>query len=1150
MKKSQFNLTLRKLIMELKISILIILFSVSSAFAGKSYSQTAKISLDMQNKTLEQVMDEIERQSEFYFIFNQKQIDVNRVVDIQADGKLITDILPVLFKGTNVNYLVFDRKIMLTTDPLEKELKALRGTRRLSISDQQQITVTGTVTDASTGEPMPGVNVVVKGTKVGVTTDATGKYSISVPDKNAILVFSFIGYKNQEIPLEGRTSLNVSLVSETVGLDEVVVIGYGTIKKSDLTGSVASVTSEQLREIPVTSVDQGLQARVAGVMVSRTTGEPGSGTIVRIRGGNSIVGGNEPLYVIDGIPISGNMDITPDIGTGELPLNPMATLNPADIESIEILKDASATAIYGARGANGVVLITTRRGQAGKTMVDMETYYGFQQVIKTVDMMNGQQFAEAVNYAEALTTPPGPPLFDGNTLPTPEQIGKGTDWQKEIFRTAPMQNYQLSIRGGNDITQYNLSGNYYNQLGIIHGSNFRRGSVRVNIDQKVAKWLNAGTNLTVTRSLSNKSFTEGDAGSIVYAALHISPTLPVTDESGNYYDSDAQVPGFSRFGNPVASAKEIFDEIVTDRILGSTNFDFNIMEGLTFRVAAGLDLSDVNRESYFPKTTLEGKNSNGRANIGVNRNFSWLNENYLTFDRQLGASHRVKAMAGFSQHGGQWSYHDIFSRDFSTDFFLANNIGAGNEPGIPNSRKGDWSFMSWLGRMNYTFQKKLLLTVTARADGSSKFGEGNKWGFFPSFAVGYRLSKEKFIQKLGFISNFKLRASYGVTGNSEIGSYKSLALLGIRYYPFDDNVVVGFGPRQLGNSNLKWETTTQSNIGMDLGFVNDRITFTTDAYMKKTKDLLINVAIPYTSGYTSSIQNLGELENKGIEFSLTADILTGDFKWELSGNLSLNRNKVISLGGLDKFPSISNYLYGHRKINPSMVKVGEPLGIFWGYVTDGVFADTTEINNYVNAEGSLIQPNAHPGEIKYIDTNKDGVISPDDRTKIGDPNPDFIYGFHNKFSWKGFELDIFCNGVYGADVFNVNLIETFSMLLTTNQVAAAANYWTPENTDTDVPSPNSQSMFLQEQSTRHIENGSFFRLRSITLAYNIPAFKKMRWLRSAKIYVSGQNLLTITDYTGFDPEVNARGLDNLNMGVDYGTYPHTKSITFGVNLGF
>lgn len=1134
---------IKQLMNVMKLSTLLLTISLLQISAG-SFSQNARVTLDLENVPIETVFTELEKQTDYRFLYRLESID-KVMVNLNAKNVNLIHVLNFLSARSQLEFRLLEDNLIVV-----KEKK--------SVNTEQQNRVTGKIIGPE-GTPMPGVNIIEKGTNNGTVTDLNGNYSISVAE-DAVLVFSFIGYLTEEIAVNGQTTIDITMVEDIQALDEVIVVGYGSQRKSDLTGSISSVKAEELKKTQMTSLDQGLQGRAAGVQVTQTTGEPGAAVSIRVRGGNSLMGGNEPLYVIDGFPVyNDNSTFTPGNRDLQTNLNALASLNPGDIESIEILKDASATSVYGSRGANGVVLITTKRGMPGAVKVDYETYFGTQEVIKTIDLMNGPEFAALMTESQLMGDPPTPDSL--LYYPNPDQAPT-TDWQNEIFRRAPMQNHQLSLSGGNEKTRFAITGNYFDQDGVILGSRFWRGSFRANLDQKVSDRVDIGTSLVGSRNFTNKSLTDGGAGGVVYGALHMNPTIPVKDEDGNYNHSNALIPWQNRFGNPVASAAEILDEVIADRVMGNAFVNVNILSGLNLRISGGVDITNSERNTYYPKMSLQGMLSNGSAMIDASTGYSWLNENILSYKKEFAGIHNLDVTAGFTQQAGEWKYHGIDNYDFIIDFFGTNNIGASQSQNIPQSGRGSYSMLSWLGRVNYVLMDKYLFTITSRADGSSRFGEGNKWGFFPSFALGYRLSQEDFIQQIGVFSNLKIRGSYGITGNSEIGSYRSLAALDNQDYIFggpNDQLVSGFGPNRVANPNLRWETTTQYNVGIDMGFFNNRLTLTSDYYHKMTNDLLMNISLPHTTGFNSAVKNVGELENYGLELAIGGDPFVGAFKWNINGNIAFNRNEIISLGDVEKFfANDGENVFGHRKIKGSMVKVGEPVGIFWGYVHEGVFRDEEDVQNYTTdvydedgnfVETRVIQPDAEPGELKFKDVNQDGQITPDDRTRIGNPQPKFFWGLTNNFSYKNFDLNIFWNGVYGNNVFNVNLIENFAILNNTNQVKEAVNRWTPDNRDTDVPKV--QSRYTDWQGSRHIEDGTFIRLRNISLGYKLPVAKmNLTWMRSLRVYISGQNLLTITDYSGYDPEVNVLGQDNLNLGVDYGTYPKMKSYTIGINVGF
>lgn len=1006
---------------------------------------------------------------------------------------------------------------------------------------QGQVKINGLIKDASNGEAIPGANVMVEGTTIGTTSDMTGKFTIEVPSGQSIVIISYIGYQTQKVNVQNRDYVEVSLEVQAAQLEELVVVGYGYQKKSDLTGSIVSVSSKDFESRSLTSLDQGLQGRVAGMQVTQASGEPGGAVSLRVRGSGSILASSEPLYVIDGFPINSS-DETANPGSAMeyrgVGTNALAALNPGDIESVEILKDASATSIYGSRGANGVVLITTKKGKQGKLAVDFDSYYGWQSVTKTVDLLNGKEFAELSNeYFASIAAPGTTPSLAYNN---PDSIGNGTDWQKQIFRTAPVQNYQISINGGNDKTLYSISGSYFKQDGIVIGSSYWRGSLRSNVEQTVSSKIKVGLNLTGSRTDADRVKSYGDDGVIV-AAMTYNPTVPVFTSAGDYsVMKEVNGVATNQISNPLAYAKTALDNNVTNRVIANSYLNYNIVKGLTLRITAGTDISNAERNRYLPLTTFNGNQKKGAATLDASSSYSWLNENTLTYDNTFG-KHHLTVLGGFTQQAGAYKYHQVSTENFISDIFTTNNIGLGQKVNVPLSGYGDWALQSYLARINYVYADKILLTLTGRADGSSKFGPNNKWGYFPSAALGYRLSKENFMQSVAFVNELKLRASIGQTGNSNIPSYQSIAQLTNMPYIFNNQIVTGIGPNSLANPDLKWETTTQKNFGIDLGMLENRITFNFDYYIKNTKDLLLKTQFPAQIGFESGIMNLGSLESKGYELALSSYIFNRTFKWNVSGTFSVNEIEVTDLGGKKQVASINDKLYGGFAVDPSQILINEPLGLFWGYVAKGVFKDQADVDAW------KVQPTAKPGDVKYLDFNNDGKITGADMTTIGNPNPDFIWSINNTFSYANLDLSILWNGVSGNDIFNVNLIDKLRVGIASNQVAAAKNRWRQPGDVTDVPRVNSNNVGWQ--STRHIEDGSFARLQSVTLGYNFKNINKFGISR-AKVYLTGQNLITITKYSGYDPEVNSLGKDILNLGVDLGAYPKARTIMVGVSLGF
>jgi TonB-linked SusC/RagA family outer membrane protein len=994
-------------------------------------------------------------------------------------------------------------------------------------------TVKGKVTDAEKGEGLPGVSVLIKGTAKGTTTNPNGEYSLSIPDNNAVLVFSFVGYEPQELAVGNRTQLNISLKADIKSLNEVVVVGYGQVKKSDLTGAVATVSVEEIKKVAVTSLDQALQGRAAGVQITQNSGSPGGSTTIRIRGGNSIQGDNEPLYVIDGIPFKND-----GAGSGSS-FNVLSTLNPSDIESMSVLKDASSTAIYGSRGANGVVIITTKRGKAGKSTINLDSYYGVQEVRKKYDVFNGREYAQFVN--DANTNEGRAPVY---TQAQVDAFGEGTDWQNEIFRSAPISNYQLSMSGGDERTQYALSGGYFKQNGIVTNSDFDRYSLRLNLDRKLTDRVKVGNSLTINRTLTNQSRTDGDLGSaglVTIAALQFPPILPVYNPDGTYLITS---PALSfTADNPAALARDSKNRNTALRAFGNVFGEYQIMEGLSLKLLLGADAILQKQDSYLPRSVSSGLAQGGAASIFNGQSITWLNENLLTYTKSFGV-HNISALLGYTQQANRTENNTAASRNFVNDNLSSGNLGAGSVPLVPSSGVGTWGLQSYLARINYGYKDKYLFTASFRTDGSSRFGANKRYGYFPSAAVAWRLSEENFLKNVRVLSDLKLRATYGSTGNQDgIGNYPAYSLLGTQNYIFGNVVSTGIGPAQIANPDLSWETTTQADLGVDVGFFNNRITLNADVYLKRTKDLLLNVTIPSTSGYSSAIKNLGKVENKGIELSISSRNLDGAFKWNTDLNFASNRNTVLDIGGAPQIfaGQVANIA---QNVNSGIIRVGEPLGSFYGYVTNGLYQTTDEL-------AALTDPQARkPGDRKYADLNGDKKIDDNDRTIIGRAQPKFLGGISNSFSYKGFELTLFLQGVYGNNILNANRFELEYLSGVNNQNRDMLNRWTPTNTNTDIPRA-STTRPANRISSRQIEDGSYLRLKNAQLAYNLPAsvIKALK-IQSFRVYVTAQNYLTWTKYSGYDPEVNRFGQDSRSQGFDYSSYPAAKTLLVGINVGF
>ena len=994
----------------------------------------------------------------------------------------------------------------------------------------QNIQVNGVVKDKQ-GGTIPGVSVKLKGTNTGTSTVTNGAFVISVP-ANGTLIFQSVGFSAKEEGVNNRQVINVTLESEDTDLNEIVVIGYGSVRKSDVTGSVSSISSKDIKATPAASLSQAIQGRAAGVRVSQSSNAPGGGMNIRIRGGNSIQGGNEPLYVIDGYPLYNENG---------------PSINPNDIETMEILKDASATAIYGSRGANGVIIITTKRGKVGQNNIQFESYYGTQSLLKKVDLLNASQLATLINEGISNVNQDnvGKPGFPRALTYTDAQIaalGTGTDWQKEIYNDAPTQNYQLTFSGGTDKSRYAVAGNYFDQKGIISNSGFNRGSVRLNLDQQVSEKFKLSTSLTVTNSKANAVATDGDGGSgagVVYGALMFSPTIPVFDAQGEYTMNNR--PGAILISNPLALANERTDMDMRTRLLGNVSGEYQIIDGLSFKTMFGSNMAYQKNNFYLPRTVYAGMANSGRADVSSSRYFEWLNENTLNYKKVVD-QHSFNVLVGYTFQNADFESVSASGQNFASDILTYNDLGAAQQTNTSGSRSYDWSLRSYLGRINYDLGNKYLFTLSGRFDGSSRFGEDNKFSFFPSGSFAWRLSNEKFLSNVKTVSDLKIRASYGVTGNQEIGQYQSLGALSTVGYNFGNVINIGYAPSRIANPNLRWETTSQVNLGVDIGLLKNRISLTADWYQKNTKDLLYSVSLPITSGYSTSLQNIGKVKNEGIEFSLNTVNLNGAFQWNTNFNISYNRNEILDLGEVTgDIPS--GGASGHLQlVNSGILRVGQPIGVFYGLVTDGIFQNAAEV-------AASAQKTAKPGERRYKDVTGDGVINSSDRVILGHAQPDYSFGFTNNFSFKGFDLAVFIQGVQGNSILNLNKFELESLTGIHNQSTAVLDRWTATNPSNTIPRANPAGAPYQVTS-RQVEDGSYIRLKNVQLGYNFsPNLLRKVKLSNAKIYISGQNLFTKTDYSGYDPEVSRFAQENLSQGTDYGSYPSSKMFLVGLNIG-
>ncbi|REG90117.1 SusC/RagA family TonB-linked outer membrane protein [Winogradskyella sediminis] len=964
----------------------------------------------------------------------------------------------------------------------------------ISTVHAQEKTISGNVTDSG-GLPIPGVSVIIKGTTTGTTTDFDGFYQLkgSYTD-TSIVVFSYIGMTTVERLVGTEDEINVVLEEDLQMLNEVVVVGYGTQEKKDITGSVSIVDSESFESRPNTQVGSLLQGQSAGVQVTSNSGKPSAGFSIRIRGTNSINAGSEPLYVVDGVPTTDTRSI-----------------NPSDIDSISILKDASSTAIYGAQGANGVVLITTKRGTTDKPKISLDTYTGFNEVWKTISVLNGEQYRDLMTEM-GLTTD-----WDSYT--------ERTDWQDEIFQSGFSQNYQLSLSGRSDGTNYYVSAGYVSQEGAIRSSELDRSNFKINLDQKVTDWLKIGTRIAYTsyRDVDITDNTNVNSGGVLLGALTTPSIIGIYNEDGSFTSNP-----FQNWENPLSSTDGSEREYNSQRLLGNIYLDATFLKDFTYRFNYGIDNSNGIYDFFLdPFRTGYGRALNGQSINTTNSTKYYIVENTLNYKKNIN-KHNIEVLLGSVNQKYLWENSSIETRNFASESVTTPN--GGSEIFGASATKSEKSNTSFISRLNYAFDDKYLLTANFRADGSSTFGPDERWGYFPSFSLGWRVSNENFLENVDFISDLKIRAGWGIVGNDQIGNYAYLGTVGSgANYPIGGVAQPGTYPGTIENLSLKWEESEQTNVGIDIQFLDNRIGFTADAYVKNTSDLLLNAPLPTSTGFSSAIQNIGELQNKGLEFTLnTKNILSDKFEWSSGFNISFNENEVTNLVGQEL---LQGSIAGRGEA--TLVKEGLPLGTLYGYIFGGV--DPTTGNAY------------------YINQNGESTFTPDadDRVIIGDANPDFFYSVTNTISYKGFDLFVFLQGSQGNDILNATRIELEGMSDPKNQSTEVLNRWRQPGDITDIPRSSFGNTDNSRISTRFVEDGSYLRFKAITLSYNFPeSMIQHAKLSALKLYVTGENMFTITNYSGYDPEVNSFGSSNTVRGIDFGTYPQTRNLIFGMSVTF
>lgn len=1094
----------------MRISTFLLMVCVFCSYAGNAHSQNAKVSIRMNNVKLDKILNEIENQTDYLFIYNN-QVDINKITSVKVKNEAVAQVLDRILSGTGINYELEGTHIILTTEAI-KDLHA----------QQQAKTVTGTVTDVS-GEPIIGANIRIKGTTTGTITDIDGNFSIEAEPQSVIEV-SYIGYLTQETVINNQKSIRFLLKEDTKTLDEVVVIGYGVQKKADLTGSVANINTEKLNTQSNANIGQALQGKIAGVDIVSQGGAPGSGTRIMVRGIGTLNNAS-PLYIVDGMY-----------------MNSIDHINPNDIASIDVLKDASSAAIYGSRAANGVIIVTTKEGSntEGKPIIDLSVNLGISTASKFLDMLDAKGWAEVTTIARQAI---GKPALD---MATDLANKPDNDWQDIMFRPALMQNYNLSVKGGGKYSTYYTGLGYFNQDGIVKGTNYQRYNIQSKNDYKRGIF-SAGTNLIISFS-HDKPLHQELRGGMIGTILQSVPTLEKYDDTrkggyGGTYGDVVNIP------HPLA----IIDDNIMDRynenvkIFANLYAQIELFKGLKYKLNLTPDFSFERYKNYLNKYDFGlATNSITQLTERQRRRRNILVENLLTFDRTFG-EHKISALAGYTYQDSRFRHIQAYGEGLpqgleEIDAATTNRSNEGNS----------WRSVltSILGRVFYSYQNKYLFTATIRRDGSSKFGKNNRYGYFPSFSLGWNVAEEKFMENVHWLDQLKLRGGYGVLGNQEIDNYQysSTITTGINYPDGNGGLLQGAFPKNFANPDIKWEETAMTNVGIDFMAFNNRLSLTADYYVKNTKDILLTVPIPISSGGANDpIRNAGKIRNNGFEFNLGwMDQPNPDISYGINLIGSFNKNKVIAMG------SESGSIKGgstNQNITTSETKAGYPIGGYWLISTAGYFNSQEEVDAYAK-DGKKIQPAAEPGDIKFVDANNDGVINDDDRVFQGSPFPDFTFALNGNMRYKNFDLSIGLQGVLGNKIYNATRQTLEDVTKGSNFLASCLDYWTPENKNASHPrltwdDPNRNT---RAESDRYLENGSYLRLRSVQLGYTFPQTWFKGAIQHARVYINAENLFTITSYSGYSPDVNA---DNANYrGFDNFIYPTNRTFMLGLNVTF
>ncbi|MEA5140541.1 SusC/RagA family TonB-linked outer membrane protein [Arcicella rigui] len=1116
--------------------LVVILFtSMSFAHTSAQAILEKKISLHADKRDMKSVLKSIESSAGIRFTYIQNLIPSDKVISVNFNNEKLAVILDNLFKPNKINYEVSEKYIILSRQ--SNEAKFLPIKEYMDNSEQAfAIAITGKVTDEK-GEALPGVSVKVKDTSKGTTTDNKGEYKINVTDGQAVLVFSFIGFRSQEILVGNRTVINVTLAEEDKTLSEVVVVGYGTQDRKDVTGAVATIKTQNIKDLPVTSVDQKLAGQVAGVQVNQVSGTPGSGPVIRIRGSGSIGAGDDPLYVIDGFPMTNYYSKTS---------NPLSTISPDDIESISILKDAASTAIYGSRGSNGVVLITTKHAKNGATNIEFSAYTGLQTIPdrNRVQVMTAAEFAQnRIDAAQGLAAIKGQ-TFNINSVAeayrNPSSIGAGTNWFNEISRDAPMQNYNLTITKGTENLRSMVSMGYFNQQGVLLNTDFQRFSIRGNIDANISKKITVGLNISPSFTIRHLAETEGHFNSAIITQSYLNSPFPTVYQADGTYTPNITSAGFFNNANPVNMLVNTTNYGNNIRTLANTYLGIEILPNLKFLTTFNTDLLIDTQDKFTPSTVGGFRNPPPTLATGSNysaRTFNWLSENTLTYSQSI-KDHRFTALVGYSAQKEIFKSTTVNGNGYADD--VIQTINSAIATGVSASAGGGKAaLLSYLARVTYAYKDKYLFNATVRRDGSSKFGLDNRWGTFPSASVGWRVSEESFFPKSNIVDDLKLRVSYGLAGNNNIGNFTAQKLLGLDNYVFGGKIVTGQAITSLGNTNLGWEQSKQTDIGLDASLLKGKLNLIVELYERFTESMLQSIDIPSSSGFSSTITNLGNVRNRGLEISLSSrNINKSKFHWDTDFNISFNRNKVISLGNRTKIQSGDN---------GSVTLLDQPMGLFYGYKMAGGFFNTVEdLAKYPRASVQTI------GSIRFEDINGDGKIDANDQTVIGSPYPDFIWGMTNRVTIGDLDISVLVNGSQGGQILDFYKRFLYNQDGVFNLHKDVLNAYKDINNQgsgriQSAGSALAGDSFSRNTSDAWVMDGSYMVVRNITVGYN---FKPKKYFKGLRAYVSGQNLFTVSPYTGSFPEVGFNGSNSLAPGVNYGSYPVAATYTLGINCKF